>query len=172
MRKLTTAQGYFQYDSKKSGAVTVSHLRFGPDPIRAPYQIAEGEASFLACHQFSFLERYDMLKFLRPSGIFLLNSIYGPDEIWDQLPTKVQESLIEKNLEFYIIDAYDVAQKTNMGQRINTIMQTCFFAIAILPRDQAIEEIKKFIENLWQARRSSHQAEFCCGRQRHRKHTG
>ncbi|MGI6740736.1 MAG: pyruvate:ferredoxin (flavodoxin) oxidoreductase [Brevefilum sp.] len=144
------AQGYFQYDSKKSGAVTVSHLRFGPDPIRAPYQIAEGEASFLACHQFSFLERYDMLKFLRPSGIFLLNSIYGPDEIWDQLPTKVQESLIEKNLEFYIIDAYDVAQKTNMGQRINTIMQTCFFAISkILPRDQAIEEIKKFIEKTY-----------------------
>lgn len=144
------AQGYFQYDSKKSGAVTVSHLRFGPEPIRAPYLIAENEANFLACHQFSFLEKYDMLKYARPKGIFLLNSIYGPDQIWDHLPTKVQEALIKKNLKFYIIDAYDVAQKTNMGQRINTIMQTCFFAISgILPKDQAIEEIKKSIKKTY-----------------------
>ncbi|MFN2303181.1 MAG: pyruvate:ferredoxin (flavodoxin) oxidoreductase [Anaerolineales bacterium] len=144
------AQGYFQYDSKKSGAVTVSHLRFGPDPIRAPYLIAENQADFLACHQFSFLEKYDMLKYARPNGIFLLNSIYGPDEIWDNLPAKVQEALIEKNLKFYIIDAYDVAQKTNMGQRINTIMQTCFFAISgILPKDQAIDEIKKSIKKTY-----------------------
>ncbi len=144
------AQGYFQYDSKKSGAVTVSHLRFGPNPIRAPYLIAENEANFLACHQFSFLEKYDMLKFARPNGIFLLNSIYGPDEIWDHLPAKVQEDLIKKNLQFYIIDAYEVAEKTNMGQRINTIMQTCFFAISgILPKEQAIEEIKKSIEKTY-----------------------
>ena len=144
------AQGYFQYNSKKSGAVTVSHLRFGPEPIRAPYLIAEGEANFLACHQFSFLEKYDMLKFARPKGIFLLNSIYGPDEIWEHLPTKVQKALIEKDLQFYIIDAYDVAQKTNMGQRINTIMQTCFFAISgILPKDQAIEEIKHSIKKTY-----------------------
>ena len=141
------AQGYFQYDSKKSGAVTVSHLRFGPHPIRAPYQIAENEANFVACHQFNFLEQFNMLKFARPNGIFLLNSIYRPDEIWDHLPQKVQEALIEKNLQFYVIDAYDVAEKTKMGQRINTIMQTCFFAISgILPKDQAIEEIKKSIE--------------------------
>jgi pyruvate-ferredoxin/flavodoxin oxidoreductase len=144
------AQGYFQYDSKKSGAVTVSHLRFGPNPIRAPYLIAEGEANFLACHQFSFIEKYDMLKYVRPKGIFLLNSIYGPDEIWDHLPAKMQEALIKKNLQFYIIDAYDVANKTNMGQRINTIMQTCFFAISgILPKDQAIEEIKKSIKKTY-----------------------
>ena len=144
------AQGYFQYDSKKSGAVTVSHLRFGPDPIRAPYLIAEDEANFLACHQFNFLEKFNMLKFARPKGIFLLNSIYGPDEVWDHLPTKVQQTLIDKNLQFYIIDAYDVAQKTNMGQRINTIMQTCFFAISgILPKDEAISEIKKSIEKTY-----------------------
>jgi pyruvate-ferredoxin/flavodoxin oxidoreductase len=144
------AQGYFQYDSKKSGAVTVSHLRFGPEPIRAPYLIAENEANFLACHQFSFLEKFDMLKYARPKGIFLLNSIYGPDEIWDHLPAKVQEALIEKDLQFYIIDGYDVANKTHMGQRINTIMQTCFFAISgILPKDQAIAEIKKSIEKTY-----------------------
>ncbi|MDY6846649.1 MAG: pyruvate:ferredoxin (flavodoxin) oxidoreductase, partial [Chloroflexota bacterium] len=144
------AQGYFQYDSKKSGAVTVSHLRFGPDPIRAPYQIAEGEADFLACHQFSFLEKYDMLKFARPGGIFLLNSIYDPEEVWEYLPTKVQEALIKKDLQFYCIDAYKVARQTNMGQRINTIMQTCFFAISgILPREQAIEEIKKSIKKTY-----------------------
>ncbi len=144
------AQGYFQYDSKKSGAVTVSHLRFGPEPIRAPYLIAENEANFLACHQFNFLEKFDMLKYARPGGIFLLNSIYEPEEVWDHLPKKVQEALIKKDLQFYAIDAYEVAQKTNMGQRINTIMQTCFFAISgILPKDQAIEEIKKSIKKTY-----------------------
>ena len=144
------AQGYFQYDSKKSGAVTVSHLRFGPNPILAPYQIAEGEASFLACHQFSFLEKFDMLRYARPGGIFLLNSLFGPDDIWDNLPAKVQEALIEKKLKFYIIDAYEVARKTKMGQRINTIMQTCFFAISgILPKDLAIKEIKKSIKKTY-----------------------
>jgi len=144
------AQGYFQYDSKKSGAVTVSHLRFGPDPIRAPYLIAEGEADFLACHQFSFLEKFDMLKYARPGGIFLLNSIYEPEEVWDHLPAKVQEAMIKKDLQFYAIDAYKVAEKTNMGQRINTIMQTCFFAISgILPREQAIKEIKKSIKKTY-----------------------
>jgi len=144
------AQGYFQYDSKKSGAVTVSHLRFGPKPIRAPYLISEGEATFVACHQFNFLEKYDMLKFVRPNGIFLLNSIYGPDEVWDHLPAKVQEALIRKNLQFYIIDAYEVARQTDMGQRINTIMQTCFFAISgILPKEQAITEIKKSIKKTY-----------------------
>ena len=144
------AQGYFQYDSKKSGAVTVSHLRFGPKPIRAPYLISEGEADFLACHQFSFLEKYDMLKYARPGGIFLLNSIYEPGEVWDHLPAKVQAALIEKDLQFYCIDAYEVANKTDMGQRINTIMQTCFFAISgILPKEQAIEEIKKSIKKTY-----------------------
>ena len=144
------AQGYFQYDSKKSGAVTVSHLRFGPSPIRSPYLISENEANFVACHQFNFLEKFDMLKYARPKGIFLLNSIYGQDEIWDHLPAKVQEALIKKDLQFYIIDAYEVANQTNMGQRINTIMQTCFFAISgILPKDQAIDEIKKSIKKTY-----------------------
>ncbi|MFO7943762.1 MAG: pyruvate:ferredoxin (flavodoxin) oxidoreductase [Anaerolineales bacterium] len=138
------AQGYFVYDSKKSGAKTISHLRFGPDPIRAPYLI--DQADFVACHQFSFLEQIDMLKYAKQGATFLLNSIYGPDKVWDNLPKPVQEDILEKDLDLHIIDAYEVAENTGMGQRINTIMQTCFFAISgVLPRDQAIEEIKKAI---------------------------
>ncbi|NLG96250.1 MAG: pyruvate:ferredoxin (flavodoxin) oxidoreductase [Chloroflexi bacterium] len=142
------AQGYFVYDSKKSGSITISHLRFGPKPIRAPYQI--NKAQFVACHQFSFLERIDVLRYAAPGGVFLLNSIYGPDEVWDYLPAEVQRDIIEKKLRFYVIDAYEVAQKTGMGGRINTIMQTCFFAISgVLPREQAIEEIKKSIKKTY-----------------------
>jgi pyruvate-ferredoxin/flavodoxin oxidoreductase len=142
------AQGYFVYDSKKSGGVTVSHLRFGPQLIRAPYQISQ--ASFVACHAFSFLERYDVLKYAMPGAIFLLNSIYGPEEVWDNLPRETQETIIEKKLRFFVIDAYEVAHKTGMGSRINTIMQTCFFAISgVLPREQAIEEIKKSIKKTY-----------------------
>jgi len=144
------AQGYFVYDSKKSGAKTISHLRFGPDPINAPYLVGENEADFLACHQFSFLEQIEMLKFSKPESIFLLNSIYGPEEVWDHIPLSVQESIIKKNLEFYIINAYDVAKNTGMGSRINTIMQTCFFAISgVLPRDEAIAAIKEAIEKTY-----------------------
>ncbi len=140
------AQGYFVYDSKKSGSITISHLRFGPRSIRAPYLIGEDNANFVACHQFSFLERLDMLKYAKPGGVFLLNSIYGPDEVWDHLPIEVQTALIEKKLRFYVIDGYKVAEKTGMGGRINTIMQTCFFAISgVLPREEAIEQIKKSI---------------------------
>ncbi len=140
------AQGYFVYDSKKAGAKTISHLRFGPNIINSPYLIGANQADFVACHQFNFLEQIEMLKFVKPGGVFLLNSIYGPDKVWENLPQKVQQALIEKDLEFYIIDAYKVAEKTGMGSRINTIMQTCFFAISgILPRDEAIEEIKKMI---------------------------
>ncbi|MDI6695970.1 MAG: pyruvate:ferredoxin (flavodoxin) oxidoreductase [Anaerolineales bacterium] len=142
------AQGYFVYDSKKSGQVTLSHLRFGPKPIRAPYLITQ--AQFVACHQFSFLERFDVLKYAMPGGVFLLNSIYGPDEVWDHLPIETQKGIIEKKLRFYVIDANEVAQKTGMGGRINTIMQTCFFAISgVLPREQAIKEIKKAIEKTY-----------------------
>ena len=142
------AQGYFVYDSKKSGAVTISHLRFGPQPIRAPYLI--NQAEFVACHQFPFLERFDMLKYAKPGAIFLLNSIYGPDEVWDHLPREVQEAIIEKKLRFYVIDAYEVARKVGLGGRINTIMQTCFFAISgILPRDQAIASIKEAIRKTY-----------------------
>ncbi len=142
------AQGYFVYDSKKSGTVTVSHLRFGPKPIRAPYLI--NKAQFVACHQFSFLERFDMLRYAAPGGVFLLNSIYGPEEVWDHLPREVQNDILKKRLQFYVIDAYEVAQKTGMGGRINTVMQTCFFAISgVLPRDQAIAEIKKSIKKTY-----------------------
>ena len=144
------AQGYFDYDSKKSGTVTVSHLRFGPRPIKAPYLISEGEATFVGCHQVSFVDRFDMLKYARKGSVFLLNSIYGPEEVWDTLPKQMQRDLIEKEIEFYVIDAYSVAEKTGMGQRINTIMQTCFFAISkILPRDEAIAAIKHSIEKTY-----------------------
>ncbi|OQY87610.1 MAG: pyruvate:ferredoxin (flavodoxin) oxidoreductase [Anaerolineae bacterium UTCFX2] len=142
------AQGYFVYDSKKSGSVTTSFLRFGPQPIRAPYLI--NKAQFVACHQFTFLEKYDVLKYAMPGGVFLLNSIYKPEEVWDHLPRDAQESIIKKKLRFYVIDAYDVANKTDMGGRINTIMQTCFFAISgVLPREQAIEEIKRAIKKTY-----------------------
>jgi pyruvate-ferredoxin/flavodoxin oxidoreductase len=138
------AQGYFVYDSKKAGSVTVSHLRFGPRPIRSTYLITK--ANFVACHQSVFLEKYDMLKNLVPGGVFLLNSHYGPEEIWDKLSRPVQEEIIAKKVRFYVIDAYQVAKDTGMGVRINTIMQTCFFAISgILPRDEAITAIKDSI---------------------------
>jgi pyruvate-ferredoxin/flavodoxin oxidoreductase len=144
------AQGYFYYDSKKSGTVTLSHLRFGPKPIRAPYLIEPNQASFVACHQFTFLERVDMLKYAKPGGVFLLNSLYGPDQVWDHLPREVQKDILEKKLKFYIINGYDVAEKTGMGGRMNTIMQTAFFAISgVLPREQAIAEIKHAIEKTY-----------------------
>jgi len=144
------SQGYFVYDSKKSGAMTISHLRFGPNPINYPYLIGDNKADFVACHQFSFLEKYDMLKYAKPGSVFLLNSMYDKDQVWNHLPKEVQSSLIEKELKFYIIDAYDVAEKTQMGVRINTIMQTCFFAISgVLPKDEAIKEIKKYIKKTY-----------------------
>ena len=144
------AQGYFYYDSKKSGTVTMSHLRFGPQPVRAPYLIEMNEATFVACHQFSFLERVDMLKYAKPGGTFLLNSLYGPEEVWDKLPVEVQKDIVEKKLKFYVINGYEVAEKTGMGQRMNTIMQTAFFAISgVLPREQAIAEIKHAIEKTY-----------------------
>ena len=144
------AQGFFYYDSKKSGSVTISHLRFGPDPIRAPYLIEFGDANFVACHQFSFLEWLDMLKYAAPGAVFLLNSVYDKEEVWDKLPLEVQKDIIEKKLKFYMINANDVASKTGMGGRVNTIMQTAFFAISgILPRDEAIEQIKKSIKKTY-----------------------
>jgi pyruvate-ferredoxin/flavodoxin oxidoreductase len=142
------AQGYFVYDSKKSGGVTVSHLRFGPKPIHAPYLITK--ASFVACHQFSFLERFDITKYSAPGSVFLLNSTYGPDEVWDQMPRETQQAIIDKKLRFYVIDAYEVAKETGMGRRINTVMQTCFFAISgVLPEEQAIDEIKHAIKKTY-----------------------
>ncbi len=142
------AQGYFVYDSKKSGSMTVSHLRFGPNPIRAIYLI--DRANFVACHQFAFLEQYNVLKSAEKGGTFLLNSPYGPDEVWDHLPRTIQKEIIDKNLKFYVIDAVDVAQKAGMGGRINTVMQTCFFAISgVLPKDEAIAAIKHSIEKTY-----------------------
>lgn len=144
------AQGYFYYDSKKSGTVTISHLRFGPKPIRAPYLIGLSEAQFIAVHQFSFLERFDMLRYARPGAVFLLNSIFPADKVWDEIPKEVQRTLIDKKMKFYVIDAYDVAGKVGLGGRINTIMQTCFFAISgILPKDEAIAAIKDYIQKTY-----------------------
>src|SRR6202158_6065395 len=144
----TYAQGYFVYDSKKSGAMTVSHLRFGPQPIRSSYLICK--ANFVACHQWIFLERYDMLSTLVPGGVFLLNSPFGRDEVWDHLPREVQTQLIARKARFFIIDAYQVARETGMGSRMNTILQTCFFAISkVLPREQAIEAIRRSIRDTY-----------------------
>jgi len=144
------AQGYFVYDSKKSGSVTVSHLRFGPQPLSAPYLIGENDADFVACHLFSLLERIDILKYARPGGIFLLNSPHGPADVWEQLPCEVQQDILAKRLRLYVIDANMVAKQTGMGGRINSIMQTCFFALSgVLPRDEAIRQIKRQIRKTY-----------------------
>jgi pyruvate-ferredoxin/flavodoxin oxidoreductase len=144
------AQGYFVYDSKKSGTVTTSHLRFGSKPIHAPYLIEANQANFVACHQFNFLEKFEMLKYAKPGGVFLLNSLFGPEEVWDKLPIEVQNQIVDKKLKFYVINGYEVAEKTGMGGRMNTIMQTAFFAISgVLPREQAITQIKHTIEKTY-----------------------
>jgi pyruvate-ferredoxin/flavodoxin oxidoreductase len=142
------AQGYFVYDSKKSGSMTTSHLRFGPNPIRSSYLITQ--ASFVACHNFSFLEKMDVLEAAMPGAVFLLNSPYTAAEVWDYLPKLTQEEMLRKKIEFYVIDGYKVARDAGMGTRINTIMQTCFFAISgVLPRDEAIAQIKKAIQKTY-----------------------
>jgi len=142
------AQGYFVYDSKKAGSITVSHLRFGPREIHSTYLV--NAANFIGCHMWTFLERYDMLKNAVPGAVFLLNAPFPKDEVWDRLPRKVQEDIIAKKLKFYVIDAYQVAKETGMGVRINTIMQTCFFAISgVLPKDEAIQAIKNSIKKTY-----------------------
>ena len=142
------AQGYFVYDSKKAGAVTISHLRFGPRQIRSTYLIKQ--ASFIAVHQFNFLERYDVLESAGRGAVLLLNSHYPADEVWGHLPRPVQETIVDKGLELYVIDAYRVASEAAMGSRINTVMQTCFFAISgVLPRDEAIAKIKESIKKTY-----------------------
>ena len=147
-------QGYFVYDSKKSGAVTTSHLRFSKTPIRSTYLISS--ANFVACHQFNFMERLDVLKTADPGAVFLLNSPFGPAEVWDNLPRTAQETIIKKKLRFYVIDAVDVARNAGMGGRINTVMQTCFFAISgVLPREDAIAAIKHSIEKTYGKRGES-----------------
>jgi pyruvate-ferredoxin/flavodoxin oxidoreductase len=142
------AQGYFVYDSKKSGSMTVSHLRFGPQSIRSSYLITK--ANFVACHQPIFLERYDMVKNLVPGGTFLLNTPFAKEEVWAQLPTPVQESILAKKVRVFVIDATKVARESGMGGRINTIMQVCFFALSgVLPKDEAIEAIKESIRKTY-----------------------
>jgi pyruvate-ferredoxin/flavodoxin oxidoreductase len=142
------AQGYFVYDSKKSGSTTTSHLRFGPRPIHSTYLV--DRANFVACHQWFFLEKFDVLKAAVPGATFLLNSIFGPDKVWDELPRHIQQQLIDKKIRFYVIDGYKVAQETGMGARVNTIMQTCFFAISgVLPREEAIAAIKHSIKKTY-----------------------
>ncbi len=142
------AQGYFVYDSKKSGARTVSHLRFGPKPIRAPYLISK--ADFIACHQFNFTEKVEMLSFAQQGATFLLNSPYDKEEVWGKLSGQVQKEIIDKKIKLFVIDATTVARDTGMSGRINTIMQTCYFALSgVLPREEAIREIKKAIEKTY-----------------------
>jgi pyruvate-ferredoxin/flavodoxin oxidoreductase len=139
-----SAQGYFVYDSKKSGSVTISHLRFGPRPIRSAYLIQQ--AGFVAVHQFGFLERFPVLDQAAEGATFLLNSPYGPDEVWDRLPRPVQEQILSRRLKFYVVDGYGVARSTGLGGRINTIMQVCFFALSgVLPPEEAIAQIKAAI---------------------------
>ncbi|MBD3226111.1 MAG: pyruvate:ferredoxin (flavodoxin) oxidoreductase [Caldithrix sp.] len=142
------AQGYFVYDSKKSGSMTISHLRFGKHPIHSTYLITR--ANFVACHQFVFLEKMNVLEKAEEGATFLLNSPYDKDETWAKLPHKIQQEIIDKKLKFYAIDGYKVAKDTGMGARINTIMQTCFFAISgVLPKDEAIAKIKGAIEKTY-----------------------
>jgi pyruvate-ferredoxin/flavodoxin oxidoreductase len=138
------SQGYFVYDSKKSGSMTTSHLRFGPNPIRSSYLITQ--ASFVACHNFSFLEKMEVVEAAMPGAVFLLNSPFPAAEVWNHIPKSTQGEILRKKIEFYVIDGYAVAREAGMGTRINTIMQTCFFAISgVLPREEAIEQIKKAI---------------------------
>ena len=145
------AQGYFVYDSHKSGAQTVSHMRFGPRPIRSPYLISA--ANFVGCHQFQFLERLDILRLAAPGATFLLNSPYGPAEVWDQLPRSVQQQIIEKKLKFFVVDANKIAQEAGLKQRTNTVLQTCFFALSsVLPREEAIARIKESIRKTYHAK--------------------
>ncbi len=145
------AQGYFEYDSKKSGSVTVSHLRFGPEPIRSTYLVEE--ADFVACHQFGLLDKVKVLDVAKPGATFLLNSPYGPDEVWDHLPVEVRQQLVDKGIDLWVIDALAVAAETGMGNRINTIMQPCFFRLAgILPPDEALASIKRFVERAYAKR--------------------
>ncbi len=142
------AQGYFVYDSKKSGAITISHLRTSKRPIRSAYLVER--AGFVACHQFEFVDKIDVLEHAAPGAAFLLNAPFPADEVWDHLPREMQEQIIEKKIRFFAIDAYELAKRAGMGTRINTIMQTCFFAISgVLPRDEAIKHIKKAIEKTY-----------------------
>ena len=145
------AQGYFVYDSKKAGSLTISHLRFGKAPIYSPYLIQK--ANFVGCHQFSFLEKYDVLRYAEDNAVLLLNSPYPAEEVWDKIPQEVQQKIIDKNIKLFVINAYQIAKDTGLGVRINTVMQTAFFLLSkVLPEDVAIEKIKQFIKKSYGAR--------------------
>jgi pyruvate-ferredoxin/flavodoxin oxidoreductase len=145
------AQGYFVYDSRKAGAVTVSHLRFSPRPIRSSYLVHR--AGFVACHQFHFLERMDVLELADEGATFLLNSPFGPEEVWTELPREVQGAVLEKHLRLWVVDADRIAREAGLGGRINTVMQTCFFALSgVLPRDEAVRHVKQAIEKSYGGR--------------------
>ena len=145
------AQGYFVYDSKKSGSITVSHLRFGPEPIRSTYLV--DDADFVACHQFGLLSKVRVLDSAKHGATFLLNAPYGPDEVWEHLPGAVQQTILDKEIDLWVIDALAVADEAGMGGRINTVMQPCFFKLAgILPADVAIARIKSFVEKTYAKR--------------------
>jgi len=144
-------QGYFVYDSKKSGSRTVSHLRFGPEPIHAPYLIQS--ANFIACHKFDLVEKIELLRHAADGAVFLLDSPYSADEVWDELPRPVQDTIVDRNIQLHVIDANRVAREAGMGKRINTVMQACFFALSgVLPRDEAIQQIKQAIEKTYKAK--------------------
>ena len=145
------AQGYFVYDSKKAGSLTISHLRFGKAPIYSPYLIQK--ANFVGCHQFSFLEKYDVLRYAEDNAVLLLNSPYSAEEVWDKIPQEVQQKIIDKNIKLFVINAYQIAKDTGLGVRINTVMQTAFFLLSkVLPEDVAIEKIKQFIKKSYGTR--------------------
>lgn len=145
------AQGYFVYDSRKAGSLTISHLRFGKDPIHSPYLIQR--ANFVGCHQFSFLDKYDVLKYAEDNAVLLLNSPYPAEEVWDKIPREVQQKIIDKKIKLFTINAYQIARETGLGVRINTVMQTAFFLLSkVLPEDVAIEKIKQFIEKSYGSR--------------------
>ncbi len=142
------SQGYFVYDSRKAGSITTSHVRFSPRPIKGSYLVHK--ANFVACHKFDFTERIDMLSMALPGATFLLNSPYGPDEVWDHLPCEMQKQIVEKKLKFYVVDAYKVAREAELGVRINTVMQTCFFKLAnVIPPEEAISEIKAQVKAIY-----------------------
>lgn len=148
------AQGYFVYDSRKAGSLTISHLRFGKDPIHSPYLIQR--ANFVGCHQFSFLEKYDVLKYAEDNAVLLLNSPYPAEEVWDKIPREVQQKIIDKKIKLFTINAYEIAKETGLGVRINTVMQTAFFLLSkILPEDVAIDKIKQFIKKSYGIRGES-----------------
>ena len=142
------SQGYFVYDSRKAGSITTSHVRFSPRPIKGSYLVHK--ANFVACHKFEFTERIDMLSMALPGATFLLNSPYGPDEVWDHLPCEMQKQIVDKKLKFYVVDAYKVAREAELGVRINTVMQTCFFKLAnVIPPEEAIAEIKAQVKAVY-----------------------